>query len=43
MRKGFRIGPAVLRLMIALFVLAVLAVAVRELPTPRGRRKRKSK
>ncbi|WP_268920462.1 hypothetical protein [Actinomadura soli] len=42
MRKGIRIGPGVLRLMIALFALAVIAVIVKELPAPRRRRPGKS-
>ncbi|XRQ05275.1 hypothetical protein ACN3XK_53280 [Actinomadura welshii] len=32
MRKGNRFGPGVLRMMLALFVLGVIAVFVREMP-----------
>lgn len=45
MRKGMRLGPGLLRLMIALFALAVLtvvAVVVKELPAQRRKRTRKS-
>lgn len=43
MRKGNRIGPAVLRLMIAVFAVAVLAVVAREIPARRQGGKRKAK
>jgi hypothetical protein len=39
MRKGFRFGPGLLRLMIALLALAGIAVAVKEMPSLRRRRK----
>ncbi|MFA1545284.1 hypothetical protein [Actinomadura chokoriensis] len=35
LRKGIHIGPGVIRLMIALFALAVLAMVVREAPAIR--------
>ncbi|MFC4050194.1 MULTISPECIES: hypothetical protein [Actinomadura] len=42
MRKGKRVGPALLRLTIALFAVAVLAVAAKEVPARRRSRGRKS-
>ncbi|WP_433467104.1 hypothetical protein ACQPZP_08295 [Spirillospora sp. CA-142024] len=35
MRKGIRIGPGMIRLMVALFVLTVLVVLVKEMPALR--------
>ena len=43
MKKGNRLGPGLLRLMVALFVLAVLAVVVRDRPVRRRGRKRGSR
>ncbi|MFA1541100.1 hypothetical protein [Actinomadura monticuli] len=35
MRKGIHIGPGVVRLMVALFTLAVIALVVKETPAMR--------